>query len=256
MGWEGFRRLQRLRFDAVAQDWTPVTRQSARVVRSWNRGIGRAWSDGMGTHRFLGLVVLAAGAVALQAPAWGASSPVDDPGAIDVRAFAGFESGSGVSAWLGQRHLRIDAEAAVGFGSPTFTWTGFGVIVPVVRRGPCFVGIRGGYDLEYTWKNGLYWNGSRFANVPDAGLVARLESMRGHSIEAEVGGEAVLRASGVICCDSNLPKSSVGARLGLKAELALFPRWALFAQLGLRTAAHLLEIHVLPIASAGVRARF
>lgn len=214
----------------------------------------------MRRHGFLGAVVMAASAVAFHAPARAASAPVDEPGAIDVRAFAGFGSGASLSAWLAERHLRLDAEAAVVVGTtyvrPAFAWAGIGAIVPVVRRGPSFMGIRIGYDLEDSVKDDPTWQGSRLAQVPDVGLVARLESARGSSIEAEAGGEAVLRATDVICCDSNLPKSSVGARLGLKAELALTPRFALFAQLGLRTAAHLLEINVLPLASAGLRARF
>lgn len=213
-----------------------------------------------GTKGRFGIVVLAAGAVAFAAPARGASPLVEAPGTVDVRAFAGFDSGVGLSAWLADRHLRIDAEVAIIIGTtyvrPAFSWAGIGAVVPVVRHGPSFVGIRAGYDLEDALKDDATWQGSRFAHVPNLGLVARLESARGSSIEAEAGGEAVLRASDVICCDSNLPKSSLGARLALKAELALSPRWALFAQLGLRTAAHLLEINVLPVASAGLRARF
>jgi len=214
----------------------------------------------MSGPRFIASVVVAAGAVAFVAPARGAVSPERDEATVDVRAFGGFGSGLGLSAWLPGRRLRMDAETAVVVGTTevgtAFTWAGVGAVVPLVQDGPSFVGIRAGYDLEYYRKDDPSWQGSRFAQVPDVGLVARLESARGSSIEAEAGAEAVLRAQSVTCCDSNLPGSSVGVRAALKVELAVTPTWALFAQLGLRTASHLLEINVLPLASAGLRARF
>jgi hypothetical protein len=55
--------------------------------------------------------------------------------------------------------------------------------------------------------------------------------------------------------DAALPISSFGVRLALRGELALSDAWALVAQVGLRTAEHLLEIGVLPTLAVGVRVR-
>lgn len=215
----------------------------------------------MSRARVIASVIMVMGAVAFVAPARGAAaSSRGDEAIVDARAFGGFGSGLGLSAWLPGRHLRIDVATAVAVGTAdvgaAFIWTGIGAVVPLVRKGPSFAGVRAGYDLEYFWNDNPSWQGSRFAQVPDVGLVARAESARGSSIEAEAGVEAVLRAQSVTCCDSTLPSSSLGARLALKAEWALSPTWALFAQLGLRTASHVLDIKVLPLASAGIRARF
>jgi hypothetical protein len=87
-------------------------------------------------------------------------------------------------------------------------------------------------------------------------VVGHLESAGGSTLEGQLGVEAVLREQAVICCDdAALPTSSFGVRVALRGELALSDVWALVAQAGLRTAAHLLEINVLPTLAVGVRVR-
>jgi hypothetical protein len=180
----------------------------------------------------------------------------DEPAQIDVRAFAGFGSGVGSEAWLPGRRVRLDVEA--GTISPhDFEWGGAAVVVPLAGTPRRFIGVRAGYELEYTATDGAGWQGSRFAHAPDASAVVHLESAAGSSFEGQVGVEEVLRAEATVCCDdAALRTSSTGVRVALRGELALSPVWALFAQGSFRTADHLLEIKVLPLLSAGVRARF
>ena len=126
----------------------------------------------------------------------------------------------------------------------------------LIHKGRSFLGLRAGDTLEYTASQDGWVSGSHFAQAPDAGVVGHLESAGGSTLEGQLGVEAVLREQAVICCDdAALPTSSFGVRVALRGELALSDVWALVAQAGLRTAAHLLEINVLPTLAVGVRVR-
>lgn len=151
--------------------------------------------------------------------------------------------------------LPIDLEAGTLLPHE-FDWGGAALVVAVAGTPRRFFGLRAGYELEYTASDGANWRGSRVAQVPDASAVVHLESMAGSSFEGQLGVEEVLRAEATICCDdAALRTSSLGVRIALRGEVALSPAWALFAQAGLRTADHLLEIKVLPTLAAGVRVR-
>ena len=177
------------------------------------------------------------------------------PPAVDLRAFVGLGSGIAVDAWLPGRSLRLDLDAETAVPSE-FSWGGLAVIVPVARSRRSFLGLRAGDALEYTATLDGWVSGSQFAHAPDAGLVGHLESASGSTLEGQFGAEAVLREHAVICCDdAALRTSTFGLRVALRGELALFDRWALTAQAGLRTADHLLEIKVLPTFAVGVRVR-
>jgi hypothetical protein len=177
----------------------------------------------------------------------------------EVRAFVGFGTGIGAEAWILPR-LRavVDAEWLPRWG-PLGAVAG---IVPIwsspadhrsLHR--VFLGVRAGYQLEYAAGDVLA--GSRFAQVPDVGLVFHAESTSGHTLQLDAGGEAVYRQAPLnVCCDhAVLPTTSYGVRVALRGDLALNPRWALFAEVGLRTAEHVVELKPLPTFAVGIRAR-
>ena len=181
--------------------------------------------------------------------------PEAQPPSVDLRAFIGLGSGIAVDGWLPGRSVRVDLDAETAVPSE-FSFGGLAVIVPVARSKRSFFGLRAGDTLEYTATRDGWVSGSQFAHALDAGVVGHLESARGSTLEGQFGPEAVLRGKEVICCDdAALRTSSFGIRLALRGELALFDRWALTAQAGLRTADHVLEIKVLPTFAVGVRVR-
>ena len=186
----------------------------------------------------------------------GESVPANEPpAAVDVRAFAGFGSGIAVDAWVPGRSLRLDLDAETAVPSE-FDWGGLAIIVPLTRTARSFFGLRAGDTLEYIAYRGGYFSGTRWAQAPDAGVVAHLETAGGSVLEGQFGAEAVLRALPTLYQDSRtLTTSSFGVRLALRGELALSDAWALVAQAGLRTADQVLEIKVLPTFAAGVRVR-
>jgi hypothetical protein len=176
---------------------------------------------------------------------------------VDLRAFGGLGSGLGATGWLAGRHVRLDADAAVltPFGD-NFAWAGAAVVVPVAGGPRRFWGLRGGYELEHIGVDGAGWRGSRFANAVDASAVIHVESVAGSALEGQLGVEGVFREQAASCCDNAaLATSSYGVRAAVRGELALSAGWALFAEAGLRTADHVLEIKILPTLAAGVRVR-
>lgn len=180
----------------------------------------------------------------------------EPPPAFSARALVGFGSGIAVDAWLPGRRVRVDLDAETAVPD-AFDRAGVAVIVPVAGTARRFFGLRAGDALEYTATRAGWISGSHFAQAPDAGVVVHLESAGGSTLEGQLGVEAVLRQEATICCDdAPLPTSSLGVRIGLRGELALSDTWALVAQAGLGTAAHLLEIGLLPTFAVGVRARF
>ena len=148
----------------------------------------------------------------------------------------------------------LDLEAAP---QHEFIWGGAAVVLPTLTWERRFVGVRAGYQLEHMGQAEPYWRGSRFANTPYAGAVVHLESTRGSTFEGGLGVELVLRDEAAVCCDdAALRTLTVGAWFSARGELALTRRLALFGQLGLRTADHLLEIKVMPQLLGGLRLRF
>jgi hypothetical protein len=174
---------------------------------------------------------------------------------VDLRAFAGLGAGLGADTWIPGARVRIDADVAT-YWAEGFDWGGVGVIAPVAGTSRKFFGARAGYQLEHLGMDGADWRGSRYAHAPDVGLVGHLESAGGSAFEAQAGVEAVFREEATYCCDhAGLQTLSAGLRLLLRGDLALSPAWALFAEVGLRTGDHVLEIKFLPTAWAGVRVR-
>jgi hypothetical protein len=182
--------------------------------------------------------------------------PPADVAPVDLRAFVGLGSGVAAQAWVPGGRVRFDADLEALWPGEV-SWGGLAAVVPLVGTAREFVGVRLGYQLEYMTKEGPGWQGSRIANTPDVGLVARVESARGSAVEVQLGGEAVFREARAICCDdAALRTRTFGVRVALEGELALSPAWALVGQAGVRTGDHVLEIRILPTASAGVRYRF
>jgi hypothetical protein len=203
--------------------------------------------------RVLGGAVFLAGLVLCgTGPAAAQDVPVPE---TSVRAFAGLGSGVGAELWS-EQWVRLDL--SVGSLTPaSFDWVSAALVVRLGGSPRRFIGVRGGYQLEYDGDSRGTWMGSRTANAVDASLVGRIESVRGSAFEAQAGVEDVFRSSPAICCDdAALPTNSVGLRLSVTGELAVWDQLALFAQGELRTGAHVMEIGWLPTAGAGVRYRF
>lgn len=198
----------------------------------------------------IALVVLV-GAVGLAAPATAQEASPPD---VSVRAYGGLAIGVGAEVWAHAR-LRADLDAATAFGE--FDLASAALVLPLAgtRRG--FVGVRAGYELEYDSEDRPGWRGARLSQAVDGGLVGRLESMRGDVIEAQVGVEGVSRSAPAGGSDDALlPTESIGLRVALTGEVALWRELALFAHAELRTGAHLTEIRWLPLAALGLRYRF
>jgi len=195
----------------------------------------------------------------------GMATPSDGPvrddareqdGAIVLRAFGGAGSGIGGEAWLPGSLARLDADVQALWPGE-LEWGGLAAVIPLAGDRRRFVGLRAGGQLEYTGghQDGG-WRGSRLAEAADVGLVAHLESLRGSAVEVQLGGEALFRESPAICCDNAaLRTRSYGLRASVRGDLALSRSWGLFAQAGVRTADHVMEISILPTLSAGVRLR-
>jgi len=190
-------------------------------------------------------------------PAVARAADVDPtPVSADVRLFAGFGTGLGAEVWSPGGRLRADLEAGSLIGAP-FDWGAIAAIVPLVGQPREFLGVRAGYQLDYIGQLGPDWHGSRSGHALDAGVVGRIESSGGKVLEGGVGFEGLFRGTPAGCCDNAfLPTASAGLRFALLSELALTDSAALFIRGVLRTAQHLPEIGVLPIADAGLRYRF
>jgi hypothetical protein len=184
-----------------------------------------------------------------------ASAGVAQGEEVDLRASGGLGLGLAAEAWMPGPRIRIDADAATYYFSG-FDWGGVGVAIPFTAPGRSFFGARAGYQLEYDGKSDPTYRGSRWAQAPDIGFVGHLEAAGGSAFEVQAGLEALFRQQEVTCCDdAGLPTQSAGFRLLLRGDLALSSALALYAEAGLRTAAHLLEIRVLPTLWGGVRVR-
>lgn len=122
------------------------------------------------------------------------------------------------------------------------------------RSSPGFVGARLGYQLAIL-HYGEAAPGADVSHTIDVGVVFGAGSARSF-VAVEAGVEQVWRAHEFACCDSGVDAFSTGARVMLAAELGLGPRFSLLARAGLRTADHLLEIHVEPWLLAGVAVSF
>jgi hypothetical protein len=174
---------------------------------------------------------------------------------VDLRAFGGAGSGVAAEGWVPGGRARLDLEAAT-LVPGDFDWAGAGAIVPLAGTRRRFFAARAGYALEHLGMDGADWRGSRFAHAVDGGAAFHVEAAGGSAFETQVGIEGVFRGAATSCCDhAALQTSSYGLRLMLRGELGLSPTWALFAEAGLRTADHILEIKILPTLSAGIRVR-
>lgn len=174
---------------------------------------------------------------------------------VDLRAFGGLGIGAAVEGWVPGGQARIDAQAATTVVEG-FDWAGAAAVIPLAGTRRRFVGARAGYTLEHIGMEGAYWRGSRYAHALDGDVVWHLEAAGGSAFEAQVGLDSVLREAAASCCDNAaLQTSSFGLRIMLRGELALSQVWAVYAEAGVRTADHILEIKWLPTLWAGVRVR-
>jgi hypothetical protein len=193
-----------------------------------------------------GLALCAAGAVAAE------DAPVP---ATSLRVFGGEAAGVGAELWCAQR-LRVDLSAAA-LTLTSFDFASAGAVARLLGTTRQFLGLRGGYQIEYSGRSDGPWMGSRTAHSFDVGLVGRIESLRGSALEAQMGVEKVYRPSAAACCDdAALPRFTTGLRASLLGELAIWDQLALFAYAELRTGAHVMESYWLPIAAIGARYRF
>jgi hypothetical protein len=173
---------------------------------------------------------------------------------VDLRAFGGLGVGLAAEAWTPGPRVRIDADTATSLFS--FDLGGVGVAIPFTAPGRSFFGGRAGYQVEYNGKSDPTWRGSRWAQAVDVGLVGHLEAAGGSAFELQAGVEELFRQEAVTCCDNaGLATESSGFRLLLRGDLAVSSALALYAEAGVRTADHLLEIKVLPTLWAGIRVR-
>lgn len=174
---------------------------------------------------------------------------------VHLRAFGGLGIGAAVEGWVPGGQARIDVQAATTVVEG-FDWAGAAAVVPLSGTRRRFVGARAGYTLEHIGMEDAYWMGSRYAHALDGDVVLHLEAAGGSAFEAQVGLDSVLREAAASCCDhAALQTSSFGARVMLRGELALSQVWAVYAEAGVRTADHVLEIKFLPTLWAGVRVR-
>ena len=176
--------------------------------------------------------------------------------ATNLRVFAGGGNGIGGDGWLGRR-LRLEASVQSTFPPVRFALADVALVIPLTGDRRSFSGIRAGYQLQYVDDSGATFQGSRISHAPDVGYVFHVELADGTTIQADLGVEAVYRASAVYCCDhAPLATTSYGIRAALMAELGITSTWGLYGHFGVRTADHLLEVKILPTLAAGLRARF
>jgi hypothetical protein len=177
----------------------------------------------------------------------------DQPVYVSAQAFGGLENGLGLAVAGPDR--RIDGEV-----SHAFTWRGevgltdASLSVRLLGTAAKALAVRAGYlhgRVHYVDASPDISHGF------DLGVRLSGRSPAGHSVAAELGLEEVFRQSYFYCCDSaGLAASSFGVRVMLAGEVALARHLSLFARLGVRTAAHILEIRILPLAMAGMAVNF
>jgi len=178
------------------------------------------------------------------------ASPPD----VSVRVTGGLGIGAGAEIWA-QARVRTDLDAATFFGQ--FDLASAALVLRLAGTRRTFAGVRAGYELEYDADDSPGWRGARLAQAVDGSLVGRLESVRGHAIEAQAGVEGVFRAAPAGGADDALlPTESIGLRVALTGEVAVWRELALFAHAELRTGAHVTGIRWLPVAALGLRYRF
>lgn len=84
------------------------------------------------------------------------------------------------------------------------------------------------------------------AHAFDGGLAYRQRWPGGHFFAAEAGWEWLRRPGNVVCADSVMNGRSSGARVVFLGQWTFRPPFGLFLRVGLRSADHFPEIHVLP----------
>lgn len=174
------------------------------------------------------------------------------PTAPELRVAIGFIPEVAGSAWVLANRMRLELGGYVLLDELRM-WIAEGA--STIRLGApesrSFIGPRVGYRFADV----ATCQGSYSTHAFDAGLVAHAESKRAHVLEVALGPE-LIRRNAFAGCDSYLPGSSSGVRASVRGELAVSPASALYLELGLRTANHLHEIHVLPTLRLGLRVRW
>jgi hypothetical protein len=179
----------------------------------------------------------------------------DQPVHVSARAFGGLEDGLGLTVAGPERRLEAEVSYAAFALRGNDQLMDAALAFRVLGTSDRALSVRAGYlhaDIGYS--------GTDRPDVSDSfdlGVRLSVRSPAGHGLTAELGLEEVIRKERFYCCDSaGLDPASFGVRVMLAGELALAQHLALFAHLGVRTAAHLLEIRILPVAMAGVAVNF
>lgn len=165
----------------------------------------------------------------------------------EARALFGLGTGIEAAASILDHRLRLDGGLHGWHGG------GYGELAALVRvAGPAASGVwlRAGYMFQ-NFETGCDHMPDA-ASSYDAGVAYRKRWAGGSLFAAEGGVEMVSRDAGLVCNDSVVSARSAGLRVGLGGQYAI-TRWlGLYARVGVRSADHLLEIHMLPQAWAGL----
>ena len=126
------------------------------------------------------------------------------------------------------------------------------VVDLLTERAAAVARFQGGHNAGHT----LVIGGKKtvLSLIPSGILHPNVRCLIGNGVVLSL--EALFRESPAICCDNAaLRTRSYGLRASVRRDLALSRSWGLFAQAGVRTADHVMEISILPTLSAGVRLR-
>jgi hypothetical protein len=177
------------------------------------------------------------------------SARADAGAAWTARLFGGLENGVALGLSSPDRVLGVEVGQSFLPSSQLRSLTEVALLARTPGPGT-WVGGRLGYQLgAFNYQSAPRLD---ISHTVDAGLAGGLVSEAGHALTLEVGAERVYRDEPFICCDSVASRDSLGVRAVVAGQLALGRQLGLFARLGVRTADHLLEIHLLPVLSAGV----
>jgi len=199
------------------------------------------------------IAVLAAAIATLGGAAAHAQTVFDSPPpaiivpVAEARAVFGLGTGIEAAASILDHRLRLDGGLHGWHGG------GYGELAALVRvAGPATSGVwlRAGYMFQ-AFETGCDHMPDA-ASSYDAGVAYRKRWAGGSLFAAEGGFEMVSRDAGLVCNDSVVSARSAGLRVGVGGQYAI-TRWlGLYARVGVRSADHMLEIHMLPQAWAGL----
>jgi hypothetical protein len=209
--------------------------------RSWETTTTR-------TALVVALAVIASGRIgrAAETAVQGAAVPT-----VEVRGLVGTGIAlEGAASLLGHR---LRAEIGTKTGGLSTGWLDGAVLVRVLGPAESSLWLRGGVQLQHiSWDCSDGPDYTDDAQALDAGLAYRRRFGAGHLVAFEGGVEYLRRRGAFFCNDSSVHARSLGARVALTGQWAFTPRLSGFGRLGVRTADHAPEIHILPEALVGL----